>query len=226
MILEELKAHIKIFSDKNNLIEEYLNYVLKNSLSKPVKNKTENHHILPKSIFPEFSNLKNNAWNKSILYHECHLHAHYLLSKIFGGKMNYAFYLMINTNQVEYNLDIKKYKTQYKIAKEYSLKNNPSQNLKNIERMKINNPMFNEEIRLKVSKTLTGKIGIKRSDITKQKLSESKQGNKNHNYGKSGCFDHINNLKLECKYCGIKTTKGNISRWHNEKCKLFNQKSE
>lgn len=40
------------------------------------------------------------------------------------------------------------------------------------------------------------------------------------NKGKTGLFDHLNVKNCTCKYCGIVTTKGNISRWHNEKCKL------
>jgi len=32
----------------------------------------------------------------------------------------------------------------------------------------------------------------------------------------------LNQKKIECTYCGIKTNFGNIVRWHNEKCKVRN----
>lgn len=60
---------------------------------------------------------------------------------------------------------------------------------------------------------------LKDNEETKMKKSVSKLGEKNPNYGKKGCFDHINKIKFQCNVCGIETTKGNISRWHNEKCK-------
>ena len=39
------------------------------------------------------------------------------------------------------------------------------------------------------------------------------------NKGRTGLFDHINKNLKKCVHCGIKTTSGNISRWHNDKCK-------
>lgn len=61
--------------------------------------------------------------------------------------------------------------------------------------------------------------GIRRTAEQKENYSESKKGSKNPNYGKKGCFDHINNQKHTCENCGFETTLGNYKRWHGTNCK-------
>lgn len=39
------------------------------------------------------------------------------------------------------------------------------------------------------------------------------------NKGKKGLFDHINKNIQACIHCGLKTTAGNLSKWHNHNCK-------
>lgn len=39
------------------------------------------------------------------------------------------------------------------------------------------------------------------------------------NKGKKGLADHLNKNQHECIHCGLKTTIGNIKRWHNYNCK-------
>lgn len=39
------------------------------------------------------------------------------------------------------------------------------------------------------------------------------------NKGKSGLADHLNAKTFSCVHCGFVSTKGNIVRWHNDKCK-------
>lgn len=57
--------------------------IVENSVerNKNISSYTENHHILPKSIFPEFGNLRNHKWNRSKLTFREHFLAHWLLSK-------------------------------------------------------------------------------------------------------------------------------------------------
>ena len=53
-----------------------------------------------------------------------------------------------------------------------------------------------------------------------EKIRQSKLGERNHNHGKKGLFDHINNHLLECPVCHKKMTKGNFNRWgHGPNCK-------
>lgn len=55
------------------------------------------HHICPKSIFKEYSNLKIHKWNCSILTKRQHWIAHKFLAKIFGRSQVYALMSMSGT---------------------------------------------------------------------------------------------------------------------------------
>jgi hypothetical protein len=55
--------------------------------------------------------------------------------------------------------------------------------------------------------------GIKRAPLTE----EHKQKIKN-----AGAFSLINNTKIKCVYCDFWGNKGNVYRYHNEKCRLKN----
>lgn len=87
---------------------------------------------------------------------------------------------------------------------------------KTIERMKNNNPMT--VMRTNSSSFKKGHKTIRYSD-TSEKQRITKLGNLNPNYGKNGCWNHINKNKFKCLYCDVVTTIGNINRWHNDKCK-------
>lgn len=56
----------------------------------------EKHHMLPKSLFPEFKDFKSNGWNMVLLTTREHFVAHRLLAKFFGIKMVYAIQRMCN----------------------------------------------------------------------------------------------------------------------------------
>lgn len=58
----------------------------------------ERHHILPKSIYPQFANIKTNPWNMVLLTAREHFIAHLLLAKVFKtNKRNY--YKMVHALQ-------------------------------------------------------------------------------------------------------------------------------
>lgn len=62
------------------------------------------HHILPKSLFPEFSSLKENPWNQSRLSHRAHYVAHWLLWKALSSeKMFFSFWAMTNKDKQKIN---------------------------------------------------------------------------------------------------------------------------
>jgi hypothetical protein len=57
--------------------------------------KGENHHILPKSLFPEYKNLRQNGFNKIHLTYRQHYIAHVLLAKAFpDSNMTIAVFMM------------------------------------------------------------------------------------------------------------------------------------
>jgi hypothetical protein len=204
----------------------------------------EKHHICPKAkdMFPEYKSFSKNPWNKVLLTPRQHFIAHLILWKIFPG-----FYSqLISLNLMKKNSEIKNSKIYQEIRSNYRImmsikcndpnfhlkgKNNPchkkikngthvflSETLRttNSERMKKKNPM---------TKIKTNRGSFKKGNkpiITEErnlKISLSKIGDKNPNYGKKGCFDHLNHKKIECPHCGIITTPGNAKRWHFENCK-------
>lgn len=81
---------IEIFKSKgyenNRWLNRYIKFVLRFKLDIQI-NKTQKHHILPKSLFPEYSDLTTNKWNESILPIRAHIITHYMLAKSIGGKM-------------------------------------------------------------------------------------------------------------------------------------------
>jgi hypothetical protein len=84
-----LKRYVKFIEYCNNINTHYTGYV-------------EYHHILPKAktLFPEYKNFKQNPWNKIKLTPRQHFIAHWMLWKIFGGFMAYAFSIMRRKSKV------------------------------------------------------------------------------------------------------------------------------
>lgn len=69
--------HIKSISK----LEEYIEFCISHSQSRERKGRTSNHHILPKTDYPQFKDFKTNEWNKCILTHKDHYIAHSLLAE-------------------------------------------------------------------------------------------------------------------------------------------------
>jgi hypothetical protein len=88
---------------------------------------------------------------------------------------------------------------------------------KNIIGSKNKGKIHSTETRLKMS---ISKKGKPRTEETKQKMSIRMSGNKNHMYGKTGNWNHINNDAVSCPHCGLTSTIGNIKRWHLDNCKI------
>ena len=74
---------IKLFIEKLGLpdnqlkLEEYINFCLSNN-NKDIEGYYESHHILPRSIFPEYV---KNTWNISNLTYENHVLGHFILAE-------------------------------------------------------------------------------------------------------------------------------------------------
>ncbi|WIL00090.1 putative homing endonuclease [Escherichia phage KK4] len=89
-----------IFEENNDLLLSYVDLITKNYNNPKIKGKTEAHHVLPKSIFPEY---KTDKWNIVNLSYYDHALAHYYLAKTSNSKMCYAFHRMINSNTDRFN---------------------------------------------------------------------------------------------------------------------------
>lgn len=78
-------------------VNRYIKFISAcNNLTTDPNDKTHAHHILPRSMWPEYTDLNANKWNKSILTVRQHYIAHLILAKAVGGKMWQAFWYMIN----------------------------------------------------------------------------------------------------------------------------------
>jgi len=75
----------------------YLKFCRNNNTGNRIKGVTALHHILPKSIFPQYSNLKIHDWNGVHLSYYDHYYAHWLLTEATDVySFYYAFYAMHN----------------------------------------------------------------------------------------------------------------------------------
>lgn len=81
-------------------LNEYLLFCKNKNCKNHYKNQTEKHHILPKSIFPEYADLSLNVWNCTYLLYEDHYIAHSLLYEAINEtKVSYAWWNMNSQNK-------------------------------------------------------------------------------------------------------------------------------
>lgn len=232
-------------------LNEYVDFCLHNNKHNHVKFSTERHHVLPKSIFPEYRNMYENKWNIVILTYEDHYIAHsILIDAINDSGMIYAWHAFNAYNQNNISLDL--------IGKEkYS-------ELKELHTRTLSKDMSGDK---HWARKLNGKAhpntGRKHSEEAKQKMSEKQLGSLNHIYGKHLSDDVKEKLSIanigennamygkkhsdekraeisiktkeamknlpivECPHCG-KTAKksGAMTQHHFDKCKHKNNNNE
>jgi len=130
----------------------------------------ENHHILPRKMFPQYSNFRKNKWNLVRLTYREHFIAHLLLKECFFGvdkaKMIHAVNMMLKTKSKNQR------RTYYKNSKYY-------------ERKRI------EWFEKYCSGKNSPHFGIPKSEEQKRKLSEiakTRVGELNANFGKKHTF--------------------------------------
>lgn len=75
-------------------LKSYIDFCLTNS-----GEKGDRHHILPRSLFPEYENLTEHPWNCAVLTPDKHYIAHAMLSvSLNEPSMDFAWYAMNNKN--------------------------------------------------------------------------------------------------------------------------------
>ncbi len=181
-------------NDKNKFwVSRYIKFIQLFNLDKKIKNKTHNHHILPKTIFPEYSNLKQYKNNSAHLSYRAHYIAHFMLGKIFGTAMWIEFSRMSNNrsiNSVLYSVGVENHSIY--VSGE-------------------GNPMYGKkhtiDTKIKMSKWQLGltyeeKYGKEKALEIKNKISESMTGLKhsdevNKKKGRSGSDNSRYGVKIE-----------------------------
>lgn len=170
-------------------VSRYIKYITKYSNSNSNSSEViEKHHILPKSLFPEYENLRKNSWNMAKLTPRQHFIAHKILCKVYPETtIIYAYWRMVHCNKYEFKITSKHYdrlkkdflENQKSIMKEYFINNGHPKGMlgkrHSIETKRLlsskqsgeNNPMFGKSrpdlaLRNK-NEELSKEIGIKRS---------------------------------------------------------------
>lgn len=154
-------------------LEEYLEFCKTNDSVEGIR---ESHHILPQELFPEYSNLNTNKWNKSSLTIINHIKAHILLCEaIESTEMMYARNMMVNTRELS-SLD----NHSFLVLEKAKLESRKMQS----KLMTENNPMKNPETAAKTSKNLKkfyengGVNAMKGRNITEEHKSIISEANK------------------------------------------------
>lgn len=181
-----------------DLSDEYLAVV-----TKPPKTKhTEEHHILPRSLFPEYANTPENIVSLDILDH---LEAHEILAQTNEPKMIMAFWIMFSSSKRR-NLDLNEHDLRLKYEEA------------RIEMAKVKSEW---------GKTRVGELnsffGKTQTDLQKKRASETHKGKKlssEHAKSFGQAQKGIPKRKLECPHCHQLVPYNLINRWHNDNCKL------
>lgn len=84
------------------LLEEYIDFCLLNAQPESVPGETEYHHILLKSIWPEYENLSEHPWNGIHLTYEHHYIAHSMLANATDNKSAVYAWWQMNSGNINY----------------------------------------------------------------------------------------------------------------------------
>ena len=136
----KFKKILDIFNRKNIIIidysklKEYIEFCLEYDKKIKMPLQTEHHHILPKSLFAEYTNLKENSWNGAHLLHKDHYIAHQLLVlSLDNFEMRYAFQKMSEKILLEKNTNVPEY---FQHIKEKTIKENALKRKEKILKLK------------------------------------------------------------------------------------------
>lgn len=173
---------IILTSSKNkHYAQKYFNFIKKYAIDE-VEGYTETHHILPKSLFPEYD---KEGWNLVQLTARQHFIAHVLLAKAFGGRMWHAVNMMTHCDENgkrNYRVssriyEIMKVERAKQLSVEMTGENNP---MYGTSRKGKDNPMY--------GKTHSDEAKLKQSEKSKAYYSNPENlrfGEKNGMFGKT-----------------------------------------
>ena len=100
-ILKEFSA-LNCITNRHTL-EEYVDFCLEKDVVIKKRKQTSSHHILPSAKtlpFREYSNLKENNWNKAELTYYDHYYAHFLLAKAINHIATYSAFCGMHKKDV------------------------------------------------------------------------------------------------------------------------------
>ena len=199
-------------------LDKYISLMIMAQERREIEGVKEVHHIFPRSW------MKNDYVVTLTL--EEHLVSHYWLHKAFPKDwgMTYALNMMCNRIKID-DSNLEDMATLYAESK------------KNVSRvasahMKTDAHPWRGKKRPDHSKKMKGNLHLKdhkHSEQTKEMMSSSKSGSKNHMHGRTGekapMFGRPNpgmepKWQITCEHCGKTIQKSLFSRWHGDNCKL------
>ena len=214
-------AHLSPFSRDERNTRRYVRFI--ETLSSIPPSGNVKHHILPRSMFPEFAKSPDNIIS---LTEREHYIAHLLLWKAVGGKMTYAFRFMrhLVKNSREYDSLTKEYSIV--MSERITGSGNPlygkfgedhpkfghTHSEETRRRQSESNAAFyenNEEAREMISIRQTE---LWKSEDLRQKARDAKIGEKNPMFGR----DITNSLTEEANARRERNAKENLRAWHKE----------
>jgi hypothetical protein len=179
----------------------------------------ELHHILPKALFPEYSDLRKSKWNKVYLTAREHYICHLLLTKMTIGNnrrsMSYALWGMVNQKN--------KWQTRHITSSyiyEYA-KREASKALSQSRKGKTLEELHGEEKGKHLRKIFRArKTRSSLSEEERKAVSERmKLAHKNNPWKRN--FQLQKPPQKTCENCGKQMDIGNYSRHHGPKCKQY-----
>lgn len=168
------------------------------------------HHVLPKSMFPEYANLKKNEWNNSKLTHRQHFIVHRVLWKAFPESVSMfkAFYGMANKDKMK--VDSRTYAKLREQHCEWN-RNTKSGNAKLSQLMSENRkngtvPTWNKGMR----------VWFKNPEEVYKKISEAKKGVKFSDEHKRAMAKSMSNKpRVSCANCKKELAAHHLNRHLN-----------
>lgn len=166
-------------------LNRYVNFIfacIEKNKDLPEDHYTEKHHILPRSLWPEYKDFKEHEWNRAVLTVRQHLIAHLMLGKSCGGLMWSAFIMMTGRNENCSLRTIAEAKEKLSLYWKEFFKTEEGKQLirKRAESLKLtikNNPEISRNLSIRMSNyqnTIDTETGLKNSFLNGMKASETK----------------------------------------------------
>lgn len=188
----------------------------------------EEHHVLPKSMYPEFAKFSKHPWNRAYLTAREHFLAHWLLYKAYGGMMAFGFSRMRSMcldHQRYFNLNSKSYE---KLRRDLSLamaeqkkgwKPSPESSARSAATR--TGVKQSAEHRAKIALSNTGVVF---TEERKRRISEAKKGKSLPPRSAA----HLEKLRApkhrkDCEHCGQSVALHLFKRFHGDNCKMKGQ---